>query len=95
MKKTTGVFLYIKYSKFRSVSLEHFVEHKPLISEEWPHTWLATIFSYCPEDTFRNASDCVRGGVEKLMILSHHMDTKNVTCVQAKNDTNKESVTIV
>ena len=28
-------FLYIKYSKFWSVSLEHFVERKPLISEEW------------------------------------------------------------
>ena len=35
MKKTTWVFLYIKYSKFWSVSLEHFIEHKPLISEEW------------------------------------------------------------
>ena len=34
MKKTTLVFLYIKYSKFWSVSLEHFVEHKPLISEK-------------------------------------------------------------
>ena len=34
-KKTTWVFLYIKYSKFWSVSLEHFVECKPLISEEW------------------------------------------------------------
>ena len=28
MKKTTWVFLYIKYSKFWSVSLEHFVERK-------------------------------------------------------------------
>ena len=34
-KKTAWVFLYIKYSKFWSVSLEHFVQHKPLISEEW------------------------------------------------------------
>ena len=25
----------MKYSKFWSISLEHFVEHKPLISEEW------------------------------------------------------------
>ena len=32
---TTWVFLYIKYSKFWSVLLEHFVEHKPLFSEEW------------------------------------------------------------
>ena len=34
MKKTTWVFLYIKHSKFWNVSLEHFVEHKPLIYEE-------------------------------------------------------------
>ena len=33
-KNYTWVFLYIKYSKFWSVSLEHFVERKPLISEE-------------------------------------------------------------
>ena len=29
------LFLYIKYSKFWSILLEHFVELKPLISEEW------------------------------------------------------------
>ena len=29
------VFLYMNYSKFWSVSLEHFIERKPLISEEW------------------------------------------------------------
>ena len=34
-KKTTCVFIYIKYSKFWSVSLEHFVERKPVIYEEW------------------------------------------------------------
>ena len=34
---STWVFLYIKYSKFWSVSLENFVEHKPLISEEWSY----------------------------------------------------------
>ena len=33
-KKTTLVFLYIKYSKLWSISLEHFVKHKYLISEE-------------------------------------------------------------
>ena len=33
-KKTMWVFLYIKYIKFCSVLLEHFVERKPLISEE-------------------------------------------------------------
>ena len=33
-KKTTRVFLYINYSKFWSVLLEHFVERKPLIYEE-------------------------------------------------------------
>ena len=37
-KKTAWVFLYIKYSKFLSVSMEHFVECKPLISEEWQNT---------------------------------------------------------
>ena len=30
-KKTSWVFSYIKYSKFWSVSLEYFVEYKPLI----------------------------------------------------------------
>ena len=34
MYKKTHV-VYIKYSKFWSVLLEHFVERKPLISEEW------------------------------------------------------------
>ena len=34
-KKNTRVFLYINNSKFWSVSLEHFVERKPLIYEEW------------------------------------------------------------
>ena len=33
-KKTTWVFLYIKYSKFWSVSLEYFIKCKPLVSEE-------------------------------------------------------------
>ena len=28
-------FLIKKYGKFWSVSLEHYVEHKPLTSEEW------------------------------------------------------------
>ena len=37
------VFLYIKYSKFWSISLEHFIERKPLISEEWPAVFV-TIF---------------------------------------------------
>ena len=37
-EKTTWVFLYIKYSKFWSVSLEHFVERKHPISEEWRST---------------------------------------------------------
>ena len=34
-KKTTWVFVFQKYGKFWSVSLEHLVEHKPLISEVW------------------------------------------------------------
>ena len=34
-KRFSWVFLYIKYSKFWSISLEHFVERKPFISEEW------------------------------------------------------------
>ena len=34
-KKTSWVFLYIKYSKFWSVLLEHCIERKPLIYEEW------------------------------------------------------------
>ena len=32
---TTWVFVFQKYSKFWSISLEHFIKHKPRISEEW------------------------------------------------------------
>ena len=49
-KNTTWVFLYTKYSKFWSVSLEHFVERKPLISEEWLPSRKcigAVLFSFC------------------------------------------------
>ena len=35
MKKTMYVFIFQKYDKFWSVSLEHFIIHKSLISEEW------------------------------------------------------------
>ena len=41
-KKTIWVFLYIKYSKFWIVSLEHFVEHKLLISEAWPSCYIGS-----------------------------------------------------
>ena len=34
-KKITWVFVFQKYGKFWSISLEHFIKHKPLISEEW------------------------------------------------------------
>ena len=37
-RKQLWVFIYIKYGKFWSVSLEHQVEYKPLISEEWSIT---------------------------------------------------------
>ena len=33
-KKTSWVFVFQKYGKFWSVSLGHFIQHKPLISEE-------------------------------------------------------------
>ena len=39
MKKTTWVFLFQKYGKFWSVSVEFFVEHKPWNCEEW--SWWA------------------------------------------------------
>ena len=36
-KKLFGVsYTNTKHSKFRSVKLEHFIEHKPLIYEELP-----------------------------------------------------------
>ena len=47
-KKTTWVFLCIKYSKFWSVSLEHFVERKPLIYEEWH---IVSKFISCEENS--------------------------------------------
>ena len=35
MKKPIWVFVFQQYGKFWSVSLEHFIKHKPLISEEF------------------------------------------------------------
>ena len=35
MKKSSYVFVFQKYGKFWCVSLEHFIKHKLLISEEW------------------------------------------------------------
>ena len=29
------VFIFLNYGKFWSISLGHFIKHKPLISEEW------------------------------------------------------------
>ena len=34
-KKTTWVFVFQKSGKFWSISLGHFIKHKPHISEEW------------------------------------------------------------
>ena len=34
-KKQLWGFVYIKYGKFWSISLELFIKHKPLLSEEW------------------------------------------------------------
>ena len=34
MKNQKWGFVFQKYGKFQGVSLEHLVEHKPLISEE-------------------------------------------------------------
>ena len=34
-KKTVLVFLCVKYSKFWSITVEHFIKHKILISEEF------------------------------------------------------------
>ena len=34
-KKNTWVFVFQKYGKFWSMSLDHFIKHKTLISEEW------------------------------------------------------------
>ena len=35
MKKTTRVLVFQKCDKFSSILLEHFIKHKPYISEEW------------------------------------------------------------
>ena len=49
-KKQLWVFVYIKYGKFWSVSLELFIKHKPLFSEEWSDIWgdyfADNLFSY-------------------------------------------------
>ena len=34
-EKTTWVFVFQKCGKFWTISLGHFIQHKPLISEEW------------------------------------------------------------
>ena len=47
-KKTHVVFLYVKYTKFWSISLEHFVDRKPLIYEEWN----ILLFSYSGKKKF-------------------------------------------
>ena len=35
MKKKPTFFVFKKYGKFGSISLEHFIKYKLLISEEW------------------------------------------------------------
>ena len=59
MKKTTWVFLCIKYSKFWSVSLEHFIERKPLIflvsSSVFPPF---SSFYYLEVDVAQNVEKC-------------------------------------
>lgn len=30
-----GFFAYLKYGKFLSILMDHFIRHKPLFSEEW------------------------------------------------------------
>ena len=55
-KKQLWVFVFIKYGKFWSDSLEHYIEHKPLISEEWVPSlseftfpWYVMVFQKCWE----------------------------------------------
>ena len=44
-KKMTRGFIFQKYAKYWwSVSLGHFIKHKPLISVEWPATMMMMIF---------------------------------------------------
>ena len=53
-EKNTWVFIFQKYGKFWSVLLEHFIKHKPLISEEWLTHYLKaqiemyTLYIYVP-----------------------------------------------
>ena len=35
MKKNTWVFVFLKYGKYWSILIGHFMNHKSLISEEW------------------------------------------------------------
>ena len=69
-KKTTWVFLYIKYSKFWSVSLEHFVERKPLIYEEW-------ITSYSFISYIEQCIDGAQCDVESFSERRSYMETSN------------------
>ena len=43
-KKQLWVFVYIKYGKFWSILLGHFIKHKPLISEVWPRIFSGWAF---------------------------------------------------
>ena len=66
-KNYMGVFLY----KFWSVSLEHFVEHKPLISEEWVPTH--KIFKSATISLAYFAKKITYNNANKLSYASMHM----------------------
>ena len=60
MKKNTWVFLYIKYSKFWSILMEHFVERKPLISEECSWIFFLTLVEALFDEDNENQPALVR-----------------------------------
>ena len=69
-KLPTWVFLLQKYGKFWIISLEHYVEHKPLISEEWFHVIKMAILAI--NLLFFQQNNLVPlyfSGLEKLLLL--------------------------
>ena len=66
------VDIYIKYSKFWSVSLEHFVERKPLFSEECDMHFLKIFFRALLEEELAGRRIIITQPLSRLMVdLAH------------------------
>ena len=67
-KKQLCVFIYIKYGKFWSVSLELFVEHKLWNWEEW---YVSFSFLMIPSDPLIHGLNHVLNAIRRMMNFIH------------------------